>query len=157
MARAVLACPSMMLSETLRSGAVTTVGTTLALLAFGKRHTRSAWEPIDAVSHIVWGDRGYGSDRLDVKHTLVGTLLNTAALVSWAGVQELVLSRRRTLPVAIATGAATAALAYVVDYHVVPERVTPGFQWKLPRRALRLTYVAMALSLVAGGMLAGRR
>ena len=157
MAREVLAWICMFLSTTLRSGTVATCATTAALLALGKRDSTSMWAPLDATSHILWGDRAYAADKLDVRHTLVGTILNTAAIVSWAGVQELALARRRTLPVALATGAATAALAWVVDFYVVPERVSPGFQWKLPRRSLIATYLVLGASLALGGYLAGRR
>lgn len=147
----------MMLSSALRSGSLAAAATTATLLVLGKRTSTSAWAPLDATSHIVWGDRAYAQDKLDIRHTLVGTILNAAAVISWAAVQELVLARRRTLPVALATGAGTAALAYVVDYHVVPKRFTPGFEWKLPRRSLLATYVVLGASLALGGYLAARR
>lgn len=154
MARPLLA-RELMISAALRSGAVATAGSTLTLLALGKRHARTPWAPIDAVSHIAWGDRAYARDGLDVKHTLVGAALNAAAVTSWAVVQELLLRNRRpSIPTALLAGAATSALAYVVDFHIVPERLTPGFQWKLPKRGLRTTYLALALSLAAGALIA---
>ena len=146
----------MLLSNALRTGGVATAATTAALVFLGKRDTTSPWAPLDAVSHIAWGDRAFARDELDVKHTLVGSLLNAAAVVSWAAVQELALSRHRTLPVALVTGAATSALAYVVDFHVVPKRLTPGFEWKLPKKSLLATYVVLGAALAVGGLLAAR-
>jgi hypothetical protein len=146
----------MMISSALRSGAVATVGTTAALLALGGRHARTPWAPLDAASHIVWGDRALAVDKLDVKHTLVGAVLHTGAILLWSGVQEAVFVGTRTWPRALAVGAAMSALAYVVDYKVVPKRLTPGFEWKLPRRALVTAYGALALSLAVGALVARR-
>ena len=39
------------------------------------------------------------------------------------------------------------ATAYVTDYCVVPKRLTPGFELRLPRRALAPIYAALALGL----------
>ncbi|WP_327363053.1 hypothetical protein [Caballeronia arvi] len=44
----------------------------------------------------------------------------------------------------MSAAAATAIVAYVVDYHVVPKRFTPGFETHLSKRALAMTYVALA-------------
>ena len=58
------------------------------------------------------------------------------------------------IPLAFASGAAVAAIAYVVDFKVAPRRFTPGFEWKLPKRPLRKLYVILAASLAAGSLLA---
>ena len=55
-----------------------------------------------------------------------------------------------------ARGAATSAIAYVVDYHVVPRRLTPGFELRLPGAALAGIYAAMALGLAARDLLGER-
>ena len=144
------------LSATIRSSAVTTAGTTAALVALGHRHARTPWAPLDAVSHIAWGDRAYARDELDIKHTLVGAVLNAGAMVMWSAVHSWLFARRPTVIGALASGAAVSALAYVVDYHVVPKRFTPGFEWKLPRRGMRDMYIALALSLAAAGLVARR-
>jgi hypothetical protein len=39
------------------------------------------------------------------------------------------------------------AAAYVTDYHVVPKRLTPGFELRVPRLALAGVYAALALGL----------
>jgi hypothetical protein len=41
------------------------------------------------------------------------------------------------------------ALAYLTDYHVVPKRLTPGFELRLPGGALAAAYAALALGLSA--------
>lgn len=142
----------------LGSTAVATATTTASLLWFGSRHARTPWAPLDAVSHIAWGDRAFARDELDVRHTLVGLLLNPSAVASWSALHALIVSRpmqtRDAIPFAIAAGAAVAATAYLVDFSLVPERLSPGFQWKLPKRPVRKVYVMLAASLAAGSLLA---
>jgi hypothetical protein len=45
--------------------------------------------------------------------------------------------------------AAVSSAAYVTDYYVVPRRLTPGFELRLPGSALALIYAALALGLSA--------
>lgn len=142
----------------LGSTAVATAATTASLVWLGKRHARTPWAALDAVSHIAWGNRAYAREELDVRHTVVGGLLNACAVAGWAAVHASIVGRpMRTglaIPLALASGAAVAAAAYVVDFKVVPKRITPGFQWKLPRRPVRAVYVVLAASLAAGSLLA---
>lgn len=137
--------------------AVTSIATTVATTALtawlGKRETGSAAAPFNATSHIVHGDEAAWHDETSAKYTLTGVLLNAAAMAAWSGVQELAFGRwaRKGAPArAVAGGAATSALAYVTDYYVVPKRLTPGFEKRLSKKAMLITYVALALALAAG-------
>ena len=145
-------------TDTLTTGAVATAATTITVAALGKAEGGNAVAPINAVSHIVWGDEAASADQIDAAHTLPGLALNAAAITGWAGVHELLMPRTgpRRLGQALVAGAAVAALAYVTDYHVVPERLTPGFEKRLSNKALFGVYAALALSLAAGS-LCGRR
>jgi hypothetical protein len=138
--------------------AVATASTTASLLWFGKRHARTPWAPLDAVSHIAWGDRAFARDELDVQHTLVGFVLNAGAVAWWSALHALVVGRpmrtRHAIPFALASAAAVAAMAYVVDFKLAPKRFTPGFEWKLPRRPLRKVYAVLAASIAAGSLVA---
>ena len=44
-----------------------------------------------------------------------------------------------------------AALAYFIDFRLVPRRLTPGFEHKLSGRSLLFVYVVLALALGLGG------
>lgn len=147
----------MTLVGTLKTSAVATVATTATVVTLGARHARTAWAPLDAVSHIAWGDRAFACEKLDLRHTLVGAVLNAAAVTSWSALHELVSARRPRLLAAFATGAAVSTIAYITDYHVVPKRLMPGFEVHLPRRALSTIYVVLAASLAVGGLLAHAR
>jgi hypothetical protein len=55
----------------------------------------------------------------------------------------------------LAGGALVSLLAWVVDYRVVPPRLTPGIEARLSGRSIFVTYVVLALVLAIGA--AGRR
>ncbi|WP_341845015.1 hypothetical protein [Caballeronia fortuita] len=76
--------------------------------------------------------------------------------VFW-GVLFEALCAKRPRPAKIVTAAATTALiAYVVDYHAVPKRVTPGFEAHLSTRSLAMTYVALGAGFAMAALLRSR-
>ena len=92
---------------------------------------------------------------LDAKHTLSGAGLNAASVTMWAGLHELLFGKwAKKGPVeAIVSGAAVSAMAYAVDYHVVPKRLTPGFEKKLSSQGMWITYGVLALSFAVGALI----
>lgn len=142
------------IKDTLATGAVATVATTSAVALLGKIEGGSAAAPINAVSHMLWGDKAANTEQWDARHTLAGAGLNAIAVTAWAGMHELLLQRngKPTVQRALLAGVATAAVAYVTDYHVVPKRFTPGFEKRLSRKALFGVYAVLALSLAAGSL-----
>ena len=145
--------------DSLQTGAVASVATTVAIAALGKAEGTTAAAPINAISHILWGDEAATQDDLSATYTLTGLGLNTAAVGSWAALYELCFGGRRkegVLAKALLGGAAISLLAYVVDYFVVPERLTPGFEKRLSGASLFAIYVVLALSLGLGRPLLGK-
>lgn len=126
--------------------------TAVTAAACGACRNRDALSPINAVSHIVWGDEAFARREPSLKYTYTGLALNSGACISWALVLELLFGRfaRRSTASALASGAAVSALAYVTDFHVVPARLTPGFEKHLSRQSLLVVYIILALSLAAG-------
>lgn len=143
-------------SNAVVSGAIASASTLASAAARGRRDSGSAIAAVNAISHIVWG-RGASSVRVaDVKHTLPALLLNTGATVFWAGIYERVFGRAAReghLAKAVAGGGAVAALAYVTDYHLVPKRLTPGWEERVSRSSLGIIYGVLALSLPLYGLL----
>jgi hypothetical protein len=148
--------PQTTLADTLVTAALATTVTTATTMLLGKARLGSAAAPLNATSHIAWGDEAAQHDEADLKHTLVGGVLNALAMVSWAFVEHAIFPRPRTKLAAAATGAAVSALAYVTDYHVVPKRLTPGFEMRLSQRGLFAVYAGLAAALAAGAILANR-
>jgi hypothetical protein len=74
-------------------------------------------------------------------------------------VHEVVLARmpRRDRATAVASGAAVAGLAYVVDYHLLPRRLTPGWELRLPPRSVALGFAALGFGLCVAALVGPRR
>src|SRR6478672_4742271 len=104
----------------LLSGTVASVTTTLAASFAGKREAGAYAAPLNATSHIVWGDEAARQDRPSLKYTVTGVVLNHAAAVMWAAAYEKWLASSSTgvqwprSVVKLSTGAAAvSAGAYV--------------------------------------------
>lgn len=141
--------------STLSTAAVATAATSIAGVILSKLDTGRPAAGFNATSHIVWGDRAAEVSEPDASHTLVGLLLNAGAMWSWAAVYRL-LPRADRLATRLAKAAAVSALAYVTDYHVVPKRLTPGFEKRLKPRSLAVIYGVLAASLAVGDGLSRR-
>jgi len=115
--------------------------------------------PINAVSHIVWGDEAATHEEPSGQYTLTGLALNSLAVTSWAAVHELLFGRAaaegKTAEVLLG-GAFVSALAFVTDYRVVPDRLTPGFEKRLSNGALLGIYGTLAVALGVGSLLRHR-
>ncbi|APA90160.1 hypothetical protein BJG93_30925 (plasmid) [Paraburkholderia sprentiae WSM5005] len=115
--------------------------------------------PINAVTHCLWPQRALHERGFSLRHTVTGFAIHQAAAIFWATMFEALVDRmagpapsRRPGATALAA-AATVASAYVVDYKVVPERLTPGFEAHLSRRSLANVYVALGAGLLAAALL----
>jgi hypothetical protein len=144
----------------LREGAVTGsiagLLSTIVLAGAGRRETGSAVAPINAVSHWLWGDESLHAQEPSLRHTLTGYVTNHLAAIFWAVLYSRAWGHRdeaKRLPQAAAGAVATSAIAYVVDYHVVPKRLTPGYEHRLSGGAMLATYGALAAGLALGALL----
>ena len=138
-----------LIERALVSGTVAAAAVTLVVSLAGRRMSCSAPAPLNATSHFLWGERAGRQDGYSLKYTATGFAANYGASVFWALFYEALAGR---LP-PLARGAAVSALAYVTDYHVVPKRLTPGFELRLPAGALAAAYAALALGLSARDLL----
>jgi hypothetical protein len=149
-----------LLTRTFETAGPSAAATTAAVAACGLLEDGKSVPPVNAVSHIVWGDEAAEQDNASLKYTAPGVMLNAAAIASWAGVYELAFGRQArqgNVQAAIAGGIATAALAYVTDYYVVPRWLTPGFEKRLSSPSMFAVYAALAASLPLASLRAARR
>lgn len=123
------------------------------LAARGRAECGSAAGPNNGPSQWVWGRRGARARRASLRHTVVGYGIHHAMSVGWAMLFERLRGSGAGAPLArtLAAGAATAALAYVVDYKVVPRRLQPGFDVHLTPKSLFLVYAGFAGALALAG------
>lgn len=103
--------------------------------------------------HLV-GRQAFEYDHWDIRHTLAGAVLNVGAVALWSGVQSL-LPKPRPVFAAARNAGVVSTLAYLTDYHLVPRRLTPGFEQRLSRQGLFRTYAVLAASLAVGALALG--
>ena len=144
------------------TGTIAGLATALTATLCAKRYGVAPAAPINAVSHVVWGEEAGAHDEVSAKYTGTGLATNHAACIFWAAIYEAVFAadaERGDSGKALAGAALVTGIAYVTDYHVVPKRLTPGYELRLPRRALACIYGALAAALPLRGLLrcAGRR
>jgi len=119
--------------------------TTAALAAFGKAKEGSPFTPFNAIAHIAFGDAAATVDGFAARETLTGFGLHASAIAVW-GVLYEALAGKTSLPGSLGKGALASALIYWFDYHLVPERLRPGFEKRLGPEAVAVTYALLALS-----------
>lgn len=148
----------------LTSGNVAGLATTAAVAVAGKREAGSALAPVNATSHILWGDAAGRQDAASLKYTVPGFLLNHLSAIFWASFYEAWFSRRgrsggaaRTLVKPVLGAMVVSGGAYLTDYYLVPKRFTPGWEKRLSGKSLAAIYGMLALGLVATDLLDAAR
>lgn len=149
-------------SRALVSGTIAAMTTALAAALAGRREVGSYAAPLNATSHILWGDNAAIRNRPTFKYTVTGLLLTHGATLFWATLYEKLFGRGISRPprspmTALAGGALVSAGAYLTDYHVVPKRLTPGYEMRVSGRALAGIFAALALGLAARDVMAATR
>jgi hypothetical protein len=133
--------------------------TTAAVAICGHRDEGKLLAPVNAISHILWGDKAANKDEASLQYTATGVALNTVAITSWSLVYELFFgraARNGNTSAALLGGATVAGLAYVTDYYVVPKRLTPGFEKRLSPTSMLIVYSALAASLALASLCASQ-
>lgn len=144
------------IQRALISGTVAGIAGAAAAALAGKRETGSYAAPLNATSHILWGEVAARQDKPSLKYTLTGFLLNHGAAVFWATIYETFFGSRSarsaklnpSLRPLLGSAVVTAG-AYVTDYYLVPRRFTPGFEKRVSGRSLAVIYGALALGMAA--------
>jgi hypothetical protein len=138
------------------AGTLASLLSTVVLVVAGRRQAGSAVAPTNAVSHWLWGDESLRAQEPSLRHTLAGYLTHHAASIFWAALYSRLYGHReeaKSVPQAIAGALATSAVACVVDYQLVPKRLTPGFEHRVSTGALVATYGALAAGFALGALL----
>lgn len=141
------------------SGGAAAAGSLAMLALCGRRRIGSAVAPINAPSHMVWGDVALRKNSPSLRYTLPGLALHVGSSLFWGVLYEKFFAPPAGAGAGAAlrnAGAATAGAA-LVDLRLVPSRLTPGFERRLSSASLLLVYGAFAFGLAIGGCAAARR
>lgn len=145
-----------MLLRALGSATLASVLSTCVVSIAARRQTGFGAAGTNATSHWLWGERAKRAHRPDLRHTAVGYAIHHASSLFWAVFHEYWRELRpHTRPSTTAAG--VTAVAYLVDYHVVPRRLTPGFERHLSGWQMFATYAVFGLGLYVAARLMRRR
>jgi hypothetical protein len=151
---------SEILEEAAAPAGLASLATTLALALLSKNDTGSPVAAINSVSHMPFGDEAFDHDEASPKYTITGALLNAAAVSGWALLHEMAVNKtdvkKSPWPLVITSGLISAA-AYATDYHVVPKRLTPGFEEKLQPKSMFAVYAILAGAIAVGTFFRGKK
>jgi hypothetical protein len=140
-------------------GATSSLLSTAALAALGKREAGSAYAPTNAVSHWIYGDEAAQHHGPSARYTLPGYLIHHGSAMFWSVIFERLcgeLLDRKKPALTLGVGTASAAVACFVDYQLTPQRLKPGYEKHLSRPSLAVVYGAFGVGLALGAMLCRR-
>jgi hypothetical protein len=146
------------LGNSLVSGSIAGAVTAAVLAVLAKAEGASPVQPINATSHWLHGDEAGRVREVDARHTGTGLATHQGACFLWAALFEtLRTASPEAGPARIAGDAATiATIAAIVDYGLVPKRLTPGWEGPLPIRSVAGGFAGLALGLAIGGLVTSR-
>lgn len=136
-----------LITRALVSGTTAAALATVAAAVAGRLVTGSYAAPINATSHVAWGEEAAHQNALSIKYTGMGALLNYGGSIFWALFYEGLMGKRHKPAYALLNGGIVSTAAYVTDYYLVPQRFTPGFEKRLPGKCLALIYGAFGAGL----------
>ena len=148
------------LREGLVAGTAASLLSTAVLAVCGRLQAGSPFAPTNAVSHWLWGDDALRSSEPSWRYTFAGYATYHLASVFWATLYSRIYGHRDSAKEpaqAIAGGVATSAVSCLVDYTLVPKRLTPGFEHRLSTGAMVTAYGALAAGFALGALLLRRR
>jgi hypothetical protein len=137
------------------SGTVASLVSAAALALLAKGENKSAVQPLNATSHWIHGSGAGNVRAVNVSHTATGYATHHGACVFWATLLETLLAGRteRRASNVVKYAALVAAIAAIVDYWIVPKRLTPGWEYALSKPSITSGFAAMAAGLALGGLL----
>ncbi len=145
-------------ADALVTGVVTAVATFALPALLRARRGEPVAAAFNAESHVLWGDEAARQDEVTPEYTGVGAATHLGACLFWSTIYEAMLgdARRTTPRQDFAGAAAVAAGAYVIDYHVVPKRFTPGFEMRFSAGDMLAFFATLAATLPLRRLLARR-
>lgn len=141
-----------LLRRAVGSGTIAAAASGLAFALLARRRTGSLASAPNATSHVLWGESAGRCHEVDLRHTAAGVAIHHASTVFWATGFEWLLARRRP-PHPLTAAAAVTTVAYLVDYHLMPKRLTPGFEIHLPARSMGGIYAALGAGLALAALM----
>jgi hypothetical protein len=145
---------SELLVSTLLTGTVASVVSTAALAALAEAEGKRPMAPTNSTSHWLHGDGAGSFDGIDLEHTGLGLVTHHASAMFWALPFEAWLAFRppRSSIELLRDATVMSAIAAIVDYGIVPKRLTPGWELSLSKKSMAGAFASLAIGLAAGAL-----
>jgi hypothetical protein len=137
------------------TGGIAGVLSVAFIVAASVRETGSPASGINGASQVFFGRRATRERKLDLRHTLTGLFVHHASALWWAGVHEG-RHLREFVPNPCLRALLVMAGASVLDYGVLPRRLSPGLEGQLSRRTIAATFGVIAAGLALGSWIQDR-
>jgi hypothetical protein len=128
-------------------GSVAAIVSSIVITIFSVFDAKAWAAGTNAASQWVWGEQAHMHDELSVRYTLLGYVIHHGSSLFWACGYQWIGSRTDEPMRSLLKAMAITSLAYVVDYHVVPTRLSPGFDRHISSTGMFAVYSAFALGL----------
>lgn len=135
------------------TGTVTSALSLVCLLLVSRQQTGSAAAALNGSSQIVHGDEALRARHASLRHTLPALAVHHLSSHWWAAVQEHPWLRRR-LPHAGVRALLVTASAAILDYGLLPRRLSPGYEGQLSGSGMLAVFAAIAAGLALGSVVA---
>lgn len=151
--------PSKLARRAIVSGTAASLASAAALVAGSKIRDGSWAGGLNGPSQWLWGESEAYTRKATFRHTGLGYFIHHSTSIFWAVLHEAIFGggRKRKPPLQHCTEAITsAATAYVVDYHLTPRRLRPGFEKHVSPTGMVAVYAAFAAGLAITAILRDR-
>ena len=126
-------------------GLVAAAATAGALVGFGTARDAPV-QPLNAIAHMIVGSRAFYVQSAHLLVTPVAVLVHLTAMALCGVAFAWAFGRWRGARLWVAA-IGFAALVAFVDFVILPERLSPGFESVLTRGEVAVVYTVMALAL----------
>src|ERR1700712_1212523 len=139
------------------TGSAAAFSSALVAARLARSEGASIYAPLNAVTHCLWPRTAFFEQRPSVRYTATGAGVHWGSSIFWGVLFEALRGAEEDPARIVNAAVLTVGVAYVVDYHVVPQRVTPGFEAHIPRSRFGWIYGALTLGLSAAAMVRAKR
>jgi len=149
------------LRKAIVSGTFASVLSAISLAILGKYELGRTAAPVNGPSQWIWNRHAPFMNRFSWKYTGLGYVIHHMASVFWALFHEKYQdrlaapteSRTEHQSEVLVSAIAVRTTAYMVDFYVVPQRLSPGFEQRLSKGALLVVYGVFAAGLATGTLI----
>ncbi len=148
------------LRRALFSGSSASITSAVALSICSRIDEGSYAGALNGPSQWLWGEAEAYTRAASVRHTVAGYLIHHVTSMFWATAYERIFGEpgeRKTPLRRCAEAAVSTTVAYMVDYHLTPSRLRPGFKKHVRSPSMFAIYCAFALGLAAASIVRDRK